>query len=156
MIFRNIIKQSETLFSFRISMVSNNLAGTQLWNNVESTFWINVDWTLFQRCFPAGKDVQIFSIGVVYGIQIKCIGPLYKSTVTGHNNIVLGFQIVEYITLNDGYTFSRDDYYTVCLPSERGLPLQKHAYSNMEKISPPKTELFPIKTLIFFMFLLKT
>ena len=33
--------------------------------------------------------------------------------------------------------------------------LRKHAYSNMLKISPPKTENYPIKTLIFFIFLLK-
>ena len=33
-------------------------------------------------------------------------------------------------------------------------PLQKHAYSNIKKISPPKTDFF-IKTLIFFIFLLK-
>ena len=29
-------------------------------------------------------------------------------------------------------------------------PLRKHAYSNKLKISPPKTEKFQIKTLIFF------
>ena len=29
-------------------------------------------------------------------------------------------------------------------------------YSNIQKISPPKTENFQIKTLIFFIFLLKT
>ena len=34
--------------------------------------------------------------------------------------------------------------------------LRKHAYSNILKISPPKTESFQIKTLIFFTFLLKT
>ena len=34
--------------------------------------------------------------------------------------------------------------------------LQKHAYSNILKISPPKTENFQIKILIFFIFLLKT
>ena len=35
-------------------------------------------------------------------------------------------------------------------------PLRKHAYSNILKISPPKTESFQIKILIFFTFLLKT
>ena len=34
--------------------------------------------------------------------------------------------------------------------------LRKHAYSNILKISPPKTESFKIKVQIFFMFLLKT
>ena len=34
-------------------------------------------------------------------------------------------------------------------------PLRKHAYSNILKISPPKTESFQIKILIFFIFLLK-
>ena len=34
--------------------------------------------------------------------------------------------------------------------------LRKHAYSNILKISPPKTESFPIKILIFFIFLFKT
>ena len=36
------------------------------------------------------------------------------------------------------------------------LPLRKYAYSNKLKISPPKTERFQIKILIFFIFLLKT
>ena len=31
-------------------------------------------------------------------------------------------------------------------------PLRKHAYSNILKISPPKTESFQIKILIFFSF----
>ena len=35
-------------------------------------------------------------------------------------------------------------------------PLRKHAYSNIPKILPPKTENFQIKNLIFFKFLLKT
>ena len=34
--------------------------------------------------------------------------------------------------------------------------LRKHAYSNILTISPPKTESFQIKILIFFIFLLKT
>ena len=34
--------------------------------------------------------------------------------------------------------------------------LWKHAYSNILKISRPKTESFQIKILIFFIFLLKT
>ena len=34
--------------------------------------------------------------------------------------------------------------------------LRKHAYSSIKKISPPKTENFQIKTLTFFIFLLKT
>ena len=34
--------------------------------------------------------------------------------------------------------------------------LRKHAYSNVLKISPPKTESFQIKILIFFIYLLKT
>ena len=34
--------------------------------------------------------------------------------------------------------------------------LRKHAYSNILKISPLKTESFQIKILIFFIFLLKT
>ena len=33
---------------------------------------------------------------------------------------------------------------------------EKHAYSKILKTSPPKTENFQIKTLIFFKFLLKT
>ena len=37
-----------------------------------------------------------------------------------------------------------------------GLSLRKHACSNIWKISPPKTESFQIKNLIFFIFLLKT
>ena len=41
-------------------------------------------------------------------------------------------------------------------PSEKGLSLRKHAYSNILKISHPKTESFHIKLLIFFIFLLKT
>ena len=36
------------------------------------------------------------------------------------------------------------------------LSLRKHAYSNLLKISPPKTESFQRKILIFFIFLLKT
>ena len=36
------------------------------------------------------------------------------------------------------------------------IALRKHAYSNILKISPPKTESFQIKILIFFIFLLKT
>ena len=35
------------------------------------------------------------------------------------------------------------------------LPLRKHAYSNILKISPPKTESFQIKNLIFFIFFSK-
>ena len=35
------------------------------------------------------------------------------------------------------------------------ITLQKHAYSNILNISPPKTESFQIKILIFFIFLLK-
>ena len=35
-------------------------------------------------------------------------------------------------------------------------PLRKHAYSNILKNSPPKRESFQIKSLIFFIFLLKT
>ena len=38
---------------------------------------------------------------------------------------------------------------------ERGY-IRKHSYSNILKISPPKTESFQIKILIFFIFLLKT
>ena len=36
------------------------------------------------------------------------------------------------------------------------LALRKHVYSNILKISPPKTESFQTKILIFFIFLLKT
>ena len=36
------------------------------------------------------------------------------------------------------------------------VSLRKHAYSNILKISPPKTESFQIKNLTFFTFLLKT
>ena len=36
------------------------------------------------------------------------------------------------------------------------ITLRKHAYSNMLKISPQKTENFQTKILIFFTFLLKT
>ena len=36
------------------------------------------------------------------------------------------------------------------------LPLRKQIYSNILKILPPKTEVFQIKILIFFLFLLKT
>ena len=36
------------------------------------------------------------------------------------------------------------------------IALQKHAYSSIQKISPPKTENFQIKKLLFFIFLLKT
>ena len=35
------------------------------------------------------------------------------------------------------------------------ITLRKHAYSNILKISPPKTESFQIKILMFFLFLLK-
>ena len=38
-----------------------------------------------------------------------------------------------------------------CLPT-----IRKHAYSNILKISPPQTEHFQIKILIFFIFLLET
>ena len=41
------------------------------------------------------------------------------------------------------WVFSRLIYCT-------NLTLPKHAYSNILKISPPKTESFQIKTLIFF------
>ena len=37
----------------------------------------------------------------------------------------------------------------------KNFPLRKHAYSNILNISPPKTENFQIKFLIFFIFLLK-
>ena len=40
-------------------------------------------------------------------------------------------------------------------PVQKGT-LRKHAYSNILKISPPKTESFEMKILIFFIFLLKT
>ena len=40
--------------------------------------------------------------------------------------------------------------------SETDKPLRKHAYSNILKVSPSKTESFQIKILIFFIFLLKT
>ena len=41
--------------------------------------------------------------------------------------------------------------------SAHATPLRKHAYSNILKISPPKTENFQIKkNLIFFIILLKT
>ena len=36
-----------------------------------------------------------------------------------------------------------------------GFSLRKHAYSNILKISPPKTASFQLKNLIFFIFLLK-
>ena len=36
------------------------------------------------------------------------------------------------------------------------ISLGKHAYSNILEISPPKTESFQIKILIFFVFVLKT
>ena len=38
----------------------------------------------------------------------------------------------------------------------REAPLRKHAYSNVLKISPPKTESFRIEIPMFFLFLLKT
>ena len=41
-------------------------------------------------------------------------------------------------------------------PDKRKYQLQKHAYSNVLKILPPKNENFQIKILIFFIFLLKT
>ena len=37
-----------------------------------------------------------------------------------------------------------------------GFSLRKHAYSNIQKFSPPKTEKIQIKTLIFDTYLLKT
>ena len=40
--------------------------------------------------------------------------------------------------------------------AKKHFPLRKHAYSNILKILPPKNENFQIKTLIFFIFLLKT
>ena len=43
-----------------------------------------------------------------------------------------------------------------CGSSVALLSLRKHAYSNILKILPPKTENFQIKTLIFLIFLLKT
>ena len=46
---------------------------------------------------------------------------------------------------------------TFCTADTHSHPLRKHAYSNILKISPPKTESFEIKILIFFfIFLLKT
>ena len=36
------------------------------------------------------------------------------------------------------------------------IPLQKHAYSTILKISPQETESLQVKILIFFIFLLKT
>ena len=39
---------------------------------------------------------------------------------------------------------------------KRFLSLRKHAYSNILKLLLPKTKTFQIKTLIFFIFLLKT
>ena len=36
------------------------------------------------------------------------------------------------------------------------IALRKHAYSNILKISPPKTEMIQIKILIILIFLLKT
>ena len=36
------------------------------------------------------------------------------------------------------------------------ISLRKHTYSNILKVLQPKMENFPIKTLIFFIFLLKT
>ena len=44
-----------------------------------------------------------------------------------------------------------------CVPTwERMQPLRKYAYSNILKISPPKTESFQIKKSDIFIFLLKT
>ena len=40
-------------------------------------------------------------------------------------------------------------------PFDAIFPLRKHTYSNILKISPPKTESFQIKILIFFIYLLK-
>ena len=45
---------------------------------------------------------------------------------------------------------------SVSLNLEKPNSLQNHAYSKILKISPPKTESFQIKILIFFIFLLKT
>ena len=52
----------------------------------------------------------------------------------------------------------QDILYTLLstVSTQEYLPLRKHAYSNTLKISPPKTERFQIKILIFFIFLLKT
>ena len=36
------------------------------------------------------------------------------------------------------------------------ISLRKHAYPNILKLSPPQTENFQVKILIFFIFLLKT
>ena len=43
----------------------------------------------------------------------------------------------------------------ICFRLKCSIPLQKHAYSNILKLLPPKNENFQIKTLIFFIFLLK-
>ena len=57
-----------------------------------------------------------------------------------------------------GYTF----YFDISIlkygkyGEKEGISLRKHDYSNMLKISPPKTKSFQIKILIFFIFLLKT
>ena len=51
------------------------------------------------------------------------------------------------IVANDTNDIMKNPYY---------LPLRKHAYSNILKISPPKNENFQIKILILFIFLLKT
>ena len=58
------------------------------------------------------------------------------------------------------WSISNSSFYT--LPHDSGrscggvLSLRKHTYSNILKISPPKTESLQIKILIFFIFLLNT
>ena len=47
------------------------------------------------------------------------------------------------------------EYFVIAAAVVKGS-LRKHAYSNILTISPPKTESFQIKILIFFIFLLKT
>ena len=49
-----------------------------------------------------------------------------------------------------------EDYANAQAELSLSLALRKHAYSNILKISPPKTESFQIKVLISFIFLLKT
>ena len=68
------------------------------------------------------------------------------------------FRLVASSILNKTYKIRYPGNATITKnsPPEAPKTLRKHAYSNIMKISPPKTESFHIKILIYFIFLLKT
>ena len=74
-----------------------------------------------------------------------------------YNNVMLSVLIrIASVCLSYRKSFVGTQKRVQIIQGKTSQSLRKHAYSNILKISSPKTESFQIKILIFFTFLLKT